>query len=104
MVLKNFVVLETDIPARMHFTEDALSNREITDPATGRAKKITVLEFTVDRLNGEPVTAVFSVTSEKLAQALEPIREGKRYLTLDVVITRNGSGFMTEYRVETIPI
>ncbi len=103
MVLRNFVVLDTDIPARMHFTEDLRATREITDPATGRPKTINIIEFTVDTLNGEAVNAVFSVTSEKLAQALEPFRANRRYLTMDITITRSGSGYLTEYRVDTSP-
>ena len=103
MVLQNFVTLQTGIPARMHFTQDVIMPREITDPATGQAKTIRVLELSVDTLNGSPVDAVFSVTSEKLAQALLPFTEGKRYLTLDIVLTRSGSGFMTEYELTTLP-
>lgn len=101
MVLQNFIVLQEGIAAVMHFADHELAERDIVDPLTRREKVITILEFTVDRLGGEAVNTVFSVTSEKLAQGLQPWLEGKRYRDFTFIITRRGRGFRTEYEIQT---
>jgi len=101
MVLQNFVTLQEGVPAVMHFTEHVLAEREITDPLTGRPKTITVLELTVDALNGAAVNATFSVTSEKLAQALQPLLAGNAYRNFNVIVLKSGKGYRTEYEVQT---
>lgn len=103
MVLRNYVELEPGIPARMHFADHAFTEKEIRDPATGLPKVVRTLVFQVDRLDREPTGALYSVTSEKLAVQLQPYLEGKRYRDVDFVITRSGSGFLTEYQVRPEP-
>ena len=101
MVLRNFVVLENESPALLHFNSVTRERRTITERTTGDEKEIFVLVFGVDELNGSRVQAIFSVTSEKLAQTLQPWLHGGRYKTVDFVITRSGSGFGTVYQVQT---
>ncbi|MCI0437596.1 MAG: hypothetical protein L0177_00505, partial [Chloroflexi bacterium] len=88
MVLRNFVVLETDQPAVMHFARGEVVERDITDPLTRQPKRVRVLEFLVDRLNGVQTEAVFSVTSEKLAQALFPFVESGQLSATNFIITK----------------
>ena len=101
MVLRNFVVLEDDTPAILHFNTVARETRTFAHPLTGQDKTITVLVLGVDELNGVKVRSELSVSSEKLAQTLEPFITSGRYRKLDFVITRSGSGFATEYQVQT---
>ena len=103
MVLQNFIRLEPGVPAVIHAVADRIINRDIADPLTGVDKTITLMEFDVDELNGKPVNATWSVTSEKLAQQLQPLTVGKQYLTLNLIVTKNGTGFQTEYTVTTSP-
>ncbi len=103
MVLRNFITLERDSPALLHFASVARERREITDPNTGQPKTLTVLAFQVDELNGVPVEATFSVTSEKLAQTLEPWISAGSFRRVNFRITLTGSGFGREYTVQTQP-
>ena len=101
MVLRNFVDLQTDVPAVMHFRDHFMDQRVIVDPQTRREKTINVLVFEVDRLAGEAVATQFSVLSEKLARTLEPWLENRQYVNSTFIITRRGSGFTTEFEVQT---
>jgi len=103
MVLRNYVILEEGKPARMHFVDHELQPREITDPVTGRHKTVTALVFQVDELEGKPVLAYYSITSQKHADQFAPYLERKRYLEYDFVVTQIGRGFLREYKVEVIP-
>lgn len=103
MVLRNFVTLEPRAPAVLHFSDHRFADRDIVDPLTGQEKVIRVLDFDVDTLNGQEVRATFSVTSEKLAQALEPFLGDRRYRNFNLTITKSGSGFRTEYDVQATP-
>ncbi len=103
MVLRNFITLENGVPAVMHFTDHTLENRDIVDPLTGAEKRVQVLAFRVDSLNFATVDAEFSVTSQKLSQALLPFTEGKRYLNLNITLVKSGTGFLTEYELQVSP-
>lgn len=101
-MLMNYVSLQPGIPLRMHFTDDYFVNREISDPESGRPKRINTLVFWVDTLEGEPAARTFSVTSQKLQNQLEPFLRDKRYLDYDFIITAIGEGFRKDFVVEPI--
>jgi hypothetical protein len=103
MVLRNFVTLEPNTPAVLHFSGHRFADRDIVDPLTGVEKVIRVLDFDVDTLNGQATRATFSVTSEKLAKMLEPFLGESRYLNFNLTITKSGQGFRTEYDVQATP-
>lgn len=103
MVLRNYVVLERDTPAVLHFRAHRMETRTITDPLSRRGKAVHTLVFDVDRFNGEPSIATLSVMSEKLAQMLEPYLDGNRYTRYQFTIVRRGEGFLTEYEVQPTP-
>jgi hypothetical protein len=103
-VLENYVILETGIPTRLHFTDHRIERRTITDPGTGLAGTRNVLVFEVDRMDGRSVAGKYSIMSEKHAAQFEPFLETKRYLTFEFTIVRNGEGFRTVYSVTPAPI
>ena len=103
MVLQNYVMLETGIPARMHFTDHNIVVKEITDAITGGGTTRNALVFEVDHLNGKQVRAQFSTLAEKLAIEFKPYLDDKSYRNYDVVITRHGSQFRTSYTVQFLP-
>ena len=103
MVLQNYVMLETGIPARMHFTDHNILRKDITDSLTGGGTSRNALVFEVDQLNGLPVTAQFSTLAEKLAMEFKPYLDDKSYRDYDVQITKHGSGFRTSYSVQFLP-
>jgi hypothetical protein len=102
-VLENYVKLVSGIPKRLHFKDHAFTIRRIRDPASGFIKNVQVLEFLVDWEDGAPVEKIFSVIQSKLAAALQPYLEGKRYRDYLFTITKIGEGFTAEFRVEAIP-
>ena len=102
-MLMNYVALEKDVPARMHFTDHYLVEREIWDEKLGKYKPIKSLVFWVDELNGEPTARTFSVISETLATMLRPYLPDHEYVHRDFVVTKQGEGFSTRYLVEAIP-
>lgn len=103
MVLRNYVELQRGVPALMHFTSYIKTPREITDPKTNLLRTINILEFEVDRLNGQPVSTRYSITSEKHAADLEPDLAGERYRGYEYIITKVGVSFQTRYSLDKIP-
>ena len=99
----NYIALEEGIPLRLHFTDDYLVDRDITDPQTQKVKRIKSLVFWVDEVNGQPASKSFSVVSQALAAKLQPYLAGKNYAGWTFVITKNGSGFTASFKVEAIP-
>ena len=103
MVLKNYVELTPGVPATLHFTDHAMASTPIRDKVTGLVKTLNSLQFVCDRLNGAECGAIFSVSSEKLAQQLSPYLDGRRYRGLAFVITKMGANFQTEYQIQVLP-
>jgi len=67
MVLENYVMLETGVPARLHFSDHVIQRRTVTDPITGGPTIRNVLVFDVDLLNGRDAAAKYSIMAEKHA-------------------------------------
>lgn len=102
-MLDNYVRLVPGVPKRLHFTQGQVVEKEITDPALGRGKRLRALELAVDREDGLPTSKSFSVVSEKLAQSLAPYLDGGRLPIYDFTITQYGSGYTRTYTVEARP-
>lgn len=103
MVLENYVILETGVPARVHFTDHAIQRRTTTDPLTGEPTTRNVLVFEVDELNGRAVFAKYSIMAEKHAGQFKPYLEDKSYPNYDFVITKIGEGFRTSWSLQVLP-
>ena len=103
MVLQNYVVLQNDVPARVHFTDHRIEDRTITSPDTLRPTIKRTLIFEVDRLNGLPVQAILSTMAEKLASQFLPYLDKKLYTSYEFVITQRGDGFLRKWTVQAIP-
>lgn len=102
-VLQNNIILASGVPARMHLADHEIAGREIVDPLTQRTKTVRALIFTVDELDGNPVTASYSTISEKHASQFAPYLEGKTYRDKLVTITAMGSGFSKDWLVQWSP-
>jgi len=102
-MLANYVALGDGIPLRLHFTDDYLVDRDITDAGTGKTKRVKSLVFEVDQINGEPASKTFSVLSQQLAGLLQPYLRDHAYRGWDFVITKTGTGFTARFRVEAHP-
>lgn len=103
-VLVNHVILETGVPARLHFTDHRIERRTITDPVTGEGASRQVLVFNVDRLDGHTVAAQYSTMSDKHASQFEPYLAEKQYRDFEFTIVRSGEGFRTSYSVHVTPL
>lgn len=103
MVLQNYVMLEQDVPARVHFYDHHIESRTITDPQTGGPSVRNVLVFEVDSLNGRPCVARYSTMAEKHALQFKPYLDTKSYRNFDFLITKHGSGYRTDYTLQVIP-
>ena len=103
-VLVNHVMLETGIPARVHFTDHRIERRTITDPVTGGGATRQVLVFDVDRLDGQSVVAQYSTMSDKHANQFEPYLADNKYRDFEFTIVRTGEGFRTQYSVTVNPL
>lgn len=102
-MLMNYVALAPGVPRRLHFTDDYLVDRDITDPDTGKTKRLKTLVFQVDEVDSLPASKTFSVVSSKLAAALQPYLKDHAYRGWDFVITKDGSGFAARFKVEAHP-
>ena len=99
MVLANYVILQPGQPVRMHFDSHEVRTDTITDPRTRTPKPVNKLQFHVDELNGQRVSAYYSILSDKHAKDFEPFIAGQRYLAYDFVVSYSGDGFQREYSV-----
>lgn len=104
MALQNYVELVAGTPTTFHFTAHALPDRVVRDPETGLEKHVRALVLTVDRVNGEEMHSTFSTLSAKLVARLQPWLDGQRYLVVQLRITKMGSGYLSEYMVEPLPL
>ncbi|KKK81686.1 hypothetical protein LCGC14_2810960 [marine sediment metagenome] len=103
MVLQNFLTDEEGVPKVMHFYDHEFQRREIRDPITGRLKKIWVLVFFVDLLNGEEVDTEWSITAERLAGNFQAFLPQKAYIGRLWTVTPRGQSFNREHTVESAP-
>ena len=103
MVLQNNVILQNNIPARMHFADHRVGPRTITNPDTATPAVRNTLEFDVDSLDGRPVSAKFSTMAEKLASQFGPYLGDKSYRNFDFIITQRGEGYLRQWTVQVIP-
>jgi hypothetical protein len=103
MVLQNYVILQNDVPARLHFTDHRIEPRTITSPDTLQPAIKNTLVLDVDRLNGLPVHAILSTMAEKLASQFTPYLEKKLYTSYEFVITQRGDGYLRKWTVQAIP-
>ena len=102
MVLQNYVILQPGTPARMHFRDHDLAAQTITDPVTRKSKEINTLRFAVDELDGKPVHATYSITSEKHANDFAPFLAQRKYLQYDFIVLVTGAGWSREFSVRTV--
>lgn len=100
MVLQNYVVLEQNKPARLHFIDHDIVNTTIVDPITRRPKVVSKLVFQADELNGGPIAASYSILSEKHARDFAPYLPGNRYRNYDFIVTMSGEGHLREYMTQ----
>jgi len=102
-VLENYVILETGVPARLHFTDHSLVRKMIRDPLTGQPSTRNTLVFLVDRLNGREVQSQYSIMAEKHAAQFEPYLKDKLYRSYEFIITKTGTEFLTLYSITVVP-
>lgn len=102
-VLENYIILETGVPARLHFTDHAFLRKMITDPLTGEPTTRNTLVFMVDRRDAREVKAQYSVIAEKHALQFQPYLDKKEYRDYDFIITKTGEGFRTSWSLQVIP-
>jgi len=102
MVLQNYVILQPDKPARMHFTDHQIIVKTITDPVTGRGKQVNTLVFSVDELEGRPVVASYSVISQKHSADFAPYLPVRAYRDYDFIITVSGEYWQREYQTQAV--
>ncbi len=101
-VRPRYIELEEGIPVLLKFSEHYVQPKEITDPTTGRVKKVETVQLVVTHLNGKPVDAEWSVLSWKLIQRIQPFIESGQMFTRVFKVTKHGKGFYTKYELEVL--
>ena len=104
MVLQNYVILQPDVPTRLHFRDHALQRKTITDPATLQPAGRMTLVFDVDRLDGREVESKLSIMAEKFASLFQPYLADKSYVNYDFIVTVTGEGFRRQFTVQPVPL
>lgn len=110
MPLQNYVIFQSGVPERLHFTDHAYEQIIVTDRVTGKNQPRNRLLMTVDEINGSktdsnglPIIARLSAIAAGLADKIEPYLAGKAYQNYDFVITQTGTDFQTRYSIQVIP-
>lgn len=88
----------------MRFDAHSYQHREITDPELGFSKTVTALVFHVVELEGEPVSTVFSLISEKGKRQFEPYLAAERYRRYRFTVIKEGTGFVAPRIMSATPI
>jgi hypothetical protein len=102
--ISNWVKLLPGIPIRVHFVDHAIVVRQIVDPVTKNQKSVESLQFTVDRLDGNPVSKNMSIVSERLAGEFGPFLTDKRYVKYEFVIVKDAAGPTPPRIAQSIPL
>lgn len=102
-MLMNYIALSSGVPARLHFTDDYMVDRDITDPLTLKPKRVRGLVLQVDEVDGKPDSRTFSVLSQQLGSLLEPYLVDKAYRKWNFVITKVGGGFTARFQIKAEP-
>jgi hypothetical protein len=103
MVLENYVSLQPGVPALLHFRDHRIETRTVTDNKTGLPTTRKTLVFDVDRVNGKPVIAMYSIMADTHANQFAAYLDTKSYLNFYFTITKNGEGFMTRWTLQATP-
>jgi len=103
VVPENWVIFQLGERKTLHFYDHAMVVRELTDPITGKPKRIESLVLYVDEENGVKVEKMFSVLSRTLAEALAPYIEGKKYLNYNFIIEKPAFKYAPPRLVEVRP-
>lgn len=104
MVLQNYVILESGVPATLRFYDHRIEKRTVTDPITAQPVSRNVLVFEVNRLGAAPVAAKYSIMAEKHAQQFAAFLPDKSYVNYEFTITKYGEGFTTTWSVQATKI
>lgn len=102
-LLMNYVELKDGIPVTLHFTDQYMVTRMIYDRELGKEKPVQSLVLATDEVDGEIAFKTLSVLSDKLYAMLAPYLPDSRFRDYTFKITKFGSGFLTNFEVETIP-
>ena len=102
-LLMNYVEVKDGETKRFHFTDQYMVDREIWDKDLNKTRIVKSLVLSTDEIDGEIAFKSFSVLSTKLYALFAPYLNDNAYRDYDIVITRVGSGFLTEWRFEAIP-
>lgn len=98
-----WVELRLGVPARLRIIEWREVERLIADPTFGRDKTVRGLVLLVDTLSPPGSLANLSILSSRFRGLLQPYLESGSYRDLVFTVTKLGSGFLSEYRVEVAP-
>jgi len=102
--IENWVKLEPGVPKRLHFTDHAVTTRRLTDPVLGIPKDVRSLIFLVDRVDGRPVSMMFSVVSERLAGELSAYLPDKRYRNYEFTLIKDAPGMVAPRILVVSPV
>lgn len=102
-LIQNYVRFGDGVTHTMRLADHAIVSKTIRDPVTGWPHVVRSLVFRVTELDGQSGEWTWSILSEKLAAAFEPLLPGKEYRGRRVRVTQTGTGFLTNWTVEWLP-
>ena len=102
-VLENFVKLEPGVGRVLHFYAHKIASREITDPDLGERVMRQSLVFYVDEEDGEKVSKMYSIVSERHANEFAGYLPGKAYVGYLFTVIKDAPGYVAPRIQEARP-
>jgi len=102
--ISNYVILKPGVPVRLHFSDHGVAKRMIMDPIRGVQVERESLVLYVDREEGNAVSKMYSILSQKHAAEFSGYLPGKRYLGYEFVVVKDAAGTVPPRIVQVLPI
>jgi len=103
-VRKEIIRIEPGETVTLRFDAVFYHEHELTDPLTGRKKKVPCIYFHVIELDGKPEDRYIHFVQKRLIEQLKPYIEKRVFHMYRFRITRIGFGPAGRYELEVIPI
>ena len=102
--ISNYVQLLPGVQVQLHFNDHQVIPRFITDPIRNVSVERDSLVMYVDQVNGQKVSKMYSILSQKHAAEFSGYLEGKAYVRYNFVVIKDAAGTVPPRIVSVTPV
>lgn len=101
---ENYVKIEVGKLTTIRFDAAVKLKKPVPDPDLGFPKDVWTLNLHVTELNGQPVSTLYSITSQTLRAALEPYLQAEKYRSYRFTLTKDPGPYAPPRIVSAQPV